>query len=102
MVNVAHQLQRSYTIYAAEVPRDQDLVQREWVPLAQAPSVSSYERVHHHGSTLEKAPHVKAIHDLTVAYQHRNELHKVPYMWETLKLSNLGNGHGYKFQIHAR
>ncbi|KAK9770613.1 putative Phospholipid/glycerol acyltransferase domain-containing protein [Seiridium cardinale] len=75
---------------------------REWAPLAKAPSVSSYEGIHHHGSTLEKAPQVKAIYDLTIAYQHRDEFHKAPDTWETLKLSNLGNGYGYKSQIHAR
>jgi hypothetical protein len=51
---------------------------------------------------LRKAPHVKAVYDLTIAYQHRNKFHQPPNMWQTLKLSNISSGYGYKFHVHAR
>lgn len=51
---------------------------------------------------LRKAPHVKAVYDFTIAYQHRNRFHEAPDMWETLKLPNISSGHGYKFHVHAR
>ncbi|KAI4602724.1 hypothetical protein KJ359_007942 [Pestalotiopsis sp. 9143b] len=51
---------------------------------------------------LRKAPHVKAVYDLTIAYQHRDQFHKAPDMWETLKLPAITSGLGYKFHVHAR
>ncbi|KAI1872667.1 hypothetical protein JX265_005547 [Neoarthrinium moseri] len=51
---------------------------------------------------LRKAPHVKAVYDLTIAYQHGDEFHEAPNMWETLKLSDISSQHGYKFHVHAR
>ncbi|KAI6090053.1 hypothetical protein F4821DRAFT_256200 [Hypoxylon rubiginosum] len=35
--------------------------------------------VHH----LRKAPHVKAVYDLTIAYQHRDRFHVCPSIWDT-------------------
>lgn len=51
---------------------------------------------------LRKAPHVKAVYDFTIAYQHRDQFHKAPDMWETLKLPAITSGLGYKFHVHAR
>lgn len=51
---------------------------------------------------LRKAPHVKAVYDLTIAYQHRNKFHEAPNMWETLSMSGLSSERGYKFHVHAR
>ncbi|KAI1396393.1 1-acyl-sn-glycerol-3-phosphate acyltransferase [Hypoxylon fuscum] len=51
---------------------------------------------------LRKAPHVKAVYDFTIAYQHKDRFHVAPSMWDTLRLPNLSRSHGYKFRIHAR
>ncbi|KAI1374155.1 1-acyl-sn-glycerol-3-phosphate acyltransferase [Hypoxylon crocopeplum] len=51
---------------------------------------------------LRKAPHVKAVYDFTVAYQHKDKFHVAPNMWETLKLPNLSRSQAYKFRIHVR
>ncbi|ORY65841.1 acyltransferase [Pseudomassariella vexata] len=51
---------------------------------------------------LRKAPHVKAVYDLTIAYQHQGKFHVAPDMWQTLKLPSISAACGYKFHIHAR
>ncbi|CAJ2501592.1 Uu.00g044450.m01.CDS01 [Anthostomella pinea] len=51
---------------------------------------------------LRKAPHVKAVYDFTIAYQHRNRFLAAPDMWQTLKLPNLTSVHGYQFHVMAR
>ncbi|KAH8675665.1 1-acyl-sn-glycerol-3-phosphate acyltransferase [Xylariales sp. PMI_506] len=51
---------------------------------------------------LRKARHVKAVYDLTIAYQHGQEFHKPPNMWETLKLPQISGGYGFKFHVHAQ
>jgi hypothetical protein len=51
---------------------------------------------------LRKAPHVKAVYDFTIAYQHGAKFHEAPNMWETLKLPSISNDYGYKFHVHAR
>ncbi|KAI0600778.1 1-acyl-sn-glycerol-3-phosphate acyltransferase [Biscogniauxia sp. FL1348] len=51
---------------------------------------------------LRKAPHVKAVYDFTIAYQHKGRFHEAPNMWETLKLRGISDTHGYKFHVLAR
>ncbi|KAF5003007.1 hypothetical protein FDECE_10429 [Fusarium decemcellulare] len=51
---------------------------------------------------LRQAPHVKAIYDFTVAYQHQGTFQKAPSMWETLSAPSLSEQGGYKFHVHAR
>ncbi|KAI5861863.1 1-acyl-sn-glycerol-3-phosphate acyltransferase [Durotheca rogersii] len=51
---------------------------------------------------LRKAPHVKAVYDITIAYQQKGRFHVAPSMWETLKLSDLSGSEGYRFYIHVR
>lgn len=51
---------------------------------------------------LRQAPHVKAVYDLTIAYQHGDTWHEAPSMWDTLRLSGLSDGGGYKFHVHTR
>ncbi|KAI1083328.1 1-acyl-sn-glycerol-3-phosphate acyltransferase [Whalleya microplaca] len=51
---------------------------------------------------LRNAPHVKAVYDFTIAYQHQDKFHEAPSMWATMKLPNLSSAQGYKFHIHAR
>jgi hypothetical protein len=51
---------------------------------------------------LRQAPHVKAVYDFTIAYQHANQFHKTPNMWETLKFPGISSRYGYKFHVHAR
>ena len=52
---------------------------------------------------LRKAAHVKAVYDLTIAYQLANKFRTAPTMWETLSSSGLSSGpEGYRFHVHAR
>ncbi|KAK8049717.1 hypothetical protein PG994_011447 [Apiospora phragmitis] len=51
---------------------------------------------------LRKAPHVKAVYDLTIAYQRGDEFLEAPNIWETLSLPRISRGDGYKFAVHAR
>lgn len=51
---------------------------------------------------LRKAPHVKAIYDLTIAYQRGDDFHVAPSMWDTLSVPGLSARLGYKFQVHVR
>ncbi|KAI1504457.1 1-acyl-sn-glycerol-3-phosphate acyltransferase [Biscogniauxia marginata] len=51
---------------------------------------------------LRKAPHVKAVYDFTIAYQHKGHFLEAPNMWETLKLPDISGAHGYKFHVLAR
>ena len=56
---------------------------------------------------LRKAPHVKAVYDLTIAYQRGKQWHVGPSMWETLSVPKLSlpvgkGGRGYRFHVHAR
>jgi len=56
---------------------------------------------------LRKAPHVKAIYDMTIAYQRGSKFQQAPNMWETLSEPRLSfprekGGKEYRFHIHAR
>ncbi|KAI1473436.1 hypothetical protein K445DRAFT_24168 [Daldinia sp. EC12] len=51
---------------------------------------------------LRTAPHVKAVYDFTIAYQHKNMFHAAPNMWETLRLPGLSDYQGYRFHVHVR
>ncbi|KAM0437462.1 hypothetical protein ACHAPT_001824 [Fusarium lateritium] len=51
---------------------------------------------------LRQAPHVKAVYDVTIAYQHRGTFQRAPSMWETLSAPNISEQGGYKFHVHAR
>ncbi|RDA86000.1 hypothetical protein CP532_4872 [Ophiocordyceps camponoti-leonardi (nom. inval.)] len=51
---------------------------------------------------LRKAPHVKAVYDLSIAYQHNNTFQVAPTMWETLSVPKLSHRQGFKFHVHAR
>lgn len=57
---------------------------------------------------LRSAPHVRAVYDFTIAYQHGGEWHAAPAMWETLSVPALSNPSpqagvaGYRFHIHVR
>ncbi|PFH63316.1 hypothetical protein XA68_13773 [Ophiocordyceps unilateralis] len=51
---------------------------------------------------LRKAPHIKAVYDLSISYQHKNRFQSAPTMWETLSVPQLSPRHGFKFHVHAR
>ncbi|KAH8893813.1 1-acyl-sn-glycerol-3-phosphate acyltransferase [Thozetella sp. PMI_491] len=51
---------------------------------------------------LRRAPHVKAVYVLTIAYQHGGRWHQAPDMWETLSVPRLSAPGGYRFHVHAR
>ncbi|KAI0175635.1 1-acyl-sn-glycerol-3-phosphate acyltransferase [Hypoxylon sp. FL1284] len=51
---------------------------------------------------LRKAPHVKAVYDFAIAYQHKGTFHVAPSMWDTLRLPRISESQGYKFHVHVR
>lgn len=51
---------------------------------------------------LRKAPHVKAVYDFTIAYQHQGSFQKAPSIWETLSAPEISDQSGYKFHVRAR
>jgi len=52
---------------------------------------------------LRKAPHVKAVYDLAIAYQHGDRFREAPTMWESLSAAGLSSGPGgYRFHVHVR
>lgn len=51
---------------------------------------------------LRKAPHVKAVYDFTISYQHGDKFQEAPTMWDTLSLPGLSDRLGYRFHVHAR
>ena len=55
---------------------------------------------------LRQAPQVRAVYDLTIAYQRGSTFHAAPTMLDTLTVPRLSsparNGQGYKFHVHVR
>lgn len=51
---------------------------------------------------LRQAPHVKAVYDLTIAYQHRGAFGAAPDFWSTLSVPGLSGVEGYRFEVHVR
>ena len=52
---------------------------------------------------MRKAPHVKAVYDLTIAYQHGSAFQAPPSFWDTLSVPSLSTGpKPHRFHVHAR
>lgn len=51
---------------------------------------------------IRKAPHVKAVYDVTIAYQKRGQWQAAPAFWETLSTPRLSEAEGYRFEVHVR
>ena len=52
---------------------------------------------------LRKATHVKAVYDLTIAYQRGSVFQSPPAFWDTLSVPGLSTGpKPYRFHVHAR
>lgn len=57
---------------------------------------------------VRQAPHVKAVYDLTIAYQRGSRWQACPAFWDTLSVPGLsantdkGAAAGYKFEVHLR
>jgi hypothetical protein len=51
---------------------------------------------------LRNAPQVKAVYDLTIAYQRGEKFLQTPSMWDTLRLPGLSSRYSYRFHIHVR
>lgn len=51
---------------------------------------------------LRQAPHVKAVYDLTIAYQHGDKFGAAPEFWSTLSVPHLSDVEGYRFEVHVR
>lgn len=54
-------------------------------------------------SHIRHAPHVRAVYDLTVAYQKGGRWQAAPAFWDTLSMPGLSSGSaGYRFEVHVR
>ncbi|KAL7895742.1 hypothetical protein HDV63DRAFT_401043 [Trichoderma sp. SZMC 28014] len=51
---------------------------------------------------LRRAPHIKAVYDLTIFYRRGNEFQEAPTMWDTLSIPRLSEAAGFQFHVHAR
>ncbi|KAL1871066.1 hypothetical protein VTK73DRAFT_2262 [Phialemonium thermophilum] len=64
---------------------------------------------------LRRAPHIRAVYDLAIAYEHDGCWQEAPSMWETLSLPRLSlplslkdsygarsGGQGFRFEVHVR
>merc|ERR1712093_943755 len=51
---------------------------------------------------LRKAKHVKAVYDMTIAYEHNHKFLEAPTIWESLSCGGLSGKRGYKFHVHLR
>ena len=51
---------------------------------------------------LRQAEHVKAVYDMTIAYQRGAEFMAAPDMLDSLILGKLSQRHKYRFHVHVR
>ncbi|KAL5329756.1 hypothetical protein ACEPPN_003273 [Leptodophora sp. 'Broadleaf-Isolate-01'] len=51
---------------------------------------------------LRKAKHIKAVYDITIAYEHNHKFLEAPTIWESLSCGGLSGTRGYKFHVHLR
>jgi len=51
---------------------------------------------------LRQASHVRAVYDVTVAYQHKNKFMEAPNIWESLSCGGMSGKRGYKFHVDVR
>ena len=51
---------------------------------------------------LRNTPHIRAVYDLTIAYQRHDQFFVAPTWWDSVSLSGLSRKHGYKFYVHVR
>ncbi|SPN97140.1 probable 1-acyl-sn-glycerol-3-phosphate acyltransferase delta [Cephalotrichum gorgonifer] len=51
---------------------------------------------------LRHAPHMKAVYDLTIAYQHHGKFFEAPTWWDSVSLPGLTRKQGYRFYVHVR
>jgi 1-acyl-sn-glycerol-3-phosphate acyltransferase len=51
---------------------------------------------------LRQAPHVKAVYDVTIAYQKGDHFQVAPSMWDTLSVPGLSADKGFRFHVHVR
>jgi len=51
---------------------------------------------------LRKAPHVKAVYDVTIAYEHNHKFLAAPEIWESLSCGSLSGKRGYKFHVDVK
>jgi ribonuclease BN (tRNA processing enzyme) len=51
---------------------------------------------------LRKAKHMKAVYDITIAYEHNNRFLEAPTIWESLSCESLSRRRGYKFHVDVK
>lgn len=51
---------------------------------------------------LRKAQHVKAVYDMTIAYEHQHKFLAAPTIWESLSCGDLSGKRGYKFHVDVK
>jgi hypothetical protein len=45
---------------------------------------------------------MKAVYDMTIAYEHNHKFLEAPTIWESLANGDLSGKKGYKFHVHVR
>lgn len=51
---------------------------------------------------LRKAKHVKAVYDITIAYEHNHKFLQGPTIWESLSCDGLSGKRGYRFHVDVK
>ena len=45
---------------------------------------------------------MKAVYDITIAYERHNKFHEAPTIWESLSCGDLSGSRGYKFHVDVK
>ncbi|TVY21440.1 1-acyl-sn-glycerol-3-phosphate acyltransferase delta [Lachnellula arida] len=51
---------------------------------------------------LRKAKHMKAVYDMTIAYEHHHKFLQAPTIWESICCGDLSGKRGYKFHVDVK
>jgi len=51
---------------------------------------------------LRKATHIKAVYDMTIAYEHNHTFRAAPTIWESLSCDNLCGKRGFRFHVDVK
>jgi hypothetical protein len=51
---------------------------------------------------LRKAKQIKAVYDVTIAYEHNHKFLEAPTIWESLSCGDLSEKRGYKFHVDVK
>lgn len=51
---------------------------------------------------LRKAKHIKAVYDMTIAYEHDHKFREAPTIWQSLSLDGISGKRGFKFHVDVK